>query len=1509
VRPQCVVAFGRFDTHELTSLSWQANQIFGDKVMTMQKTGRSLTLWCTAMAICCLGMGSVTAEASTLACWNFNGGTAGAADLTQTSGTCGTCTLTTTFSGTDAFTGSSINICDTDPAGVDLALAGSGNNGQTITFQLDMTGAQDLILTMATRRSTNGFNSNQVSYSINAGAFVDVGAPYDPIPDVYNLMYLDFSNISAMDNQPDVRIRITFNGAASGTGNNRIDNAKFTVNGLIGTTGACCVLATNTCEIRLPANCVGDDVYQGDDTTCPGTCVAKGACCVNAGATCELREPANCVSPDFFFGVGSSCSNPSNPCPPDFSDVKINEVRTDEPVLTDDPNEYIEIVGTPGRSLNGLSYIVLGDQSSALPPPASNSGHVEHFTSLQGQVIPADGHFLIAQPAFALTLVTPNSVDLVVPDLIYDNNDNVTHMLVSGFTGGLGTDVDTNDDCTIDGSPPWSSVVDRVAIVLDPFNGQVSTECHYGTGPADTVGPDINVGGVPFHVYRLPDTSGGWLIGPQSPLVGTDTPGSTNDVPPIGACCYVDQFNATQCNDQISQAQCTSGAGTFLGVFKGNGTTCATGRCEGACCLFAGGCEVKRTNDCTGIGNYRGDFSLCSDIPDPCVCSNVAAIRALACNNGNCNLGVRLCGAVISNEFDTVNSLTVASFQMQDNSGPLGAARGITVFGTANPLINNILGQAAAGSPSGPAQGRQMDIQGSLEVFNGLLEIGDRPASPLEIINVGAHPGDVTPVLITAADLQEGAANAENFESVIVQLNCVAFVDPNATGGVLTGGTVAAPGTNYVMTDGINTFIARAPLCCATLEYEGIPIPKNVVNIRGVLTQFDGSDPRTGGYQVIIRGPAGFPPDYDMEGMFGTPPGNCLNLGACCIGGPACRDGMTEATCNAVGGVFQGVGTTCDVVGPNCPDNLTVKINEVRVSDPTGSDINEYFELKGPPNTPIGNLHYIVIGDGTAAATSGVVENVISLAGKKLDANGFFLAANSTLTVPAVINQTLAAGTFENDDNVTHILVAGFTGATNTDLDLNEDCTLDNPVPWTAERDRIAIIKSTNPPVGTECHYGPPTVGPSGTSSPAHVLRCPPTDTWVIGTPEAFNPANGGNDTPGIANPNVCPCPCPADRNADNRVDGRDVRLYVQMLLGPPASYDVCADFDVNGVVDEFDVPAFVQALIAGGACSGDPAVGVRVVTYNLLAYNGTASQARKNAFKQIMSAIKPDVLVAEEVNSLGGAQDFRDNVLNASGGPGGYALADYTGPLAGNALYYRTAKITYAGAADHGTVATEPRTTDWWKLGVVGQNATKDFYVYGAHLKAGDGGDIDPPSLLTNAVRRNNAAALIRAHADTLAGAQIIVGGDLNFYNPNNNAGDPDGNPNETGWATLTGGAVTIGRTADPLASAVNWHKNGTVAIIHTQSPHNNNNTPASPPPPGVVGGGMDDRFDFLLINSALQDATGLSYLAGTYKSFGNDGLHFNNDINDAPIGAYGDALHAAADHIPVVMELQIHP
>lgn len=194
------------------------------------------------------------------------------------------------------------------------------------------------------------------------------------------------------------------------------------------------------------------------------------------------------------------------------------------------------------------------------------------------------------------------------------------------------------------------------------------------------------------------------------------------------------------------------------------------------------------------------------------------------------------------------------------------------------------------------------------------------------------------------------------------------------------------------------------------------------------------------------------------------------------------------------------------------PSSAQVVISEIRI-DQGGTDVDEFFELAGPPGTSLAGLTYLVIGDG--ALGSGVVEQVTPLTGSVIPPSGFFVAAESTFTL-GTANLTTSLN-FENTDNVTHLLVSGFTGDLNDDLDTNGDGVLDS-TPWTAVLDRVAVIEEPNPPLNTEFHYGPPTIGPDHGSVPGGVFRFPngaaALSSWNIG--DFDDPAL--TDTPGAPN-------------------------------------------------------------------------------------------------------------------------------------------------------------------------------------------------------------------------------------------------------------------------------------------------------------------------------------------------------------------------------------------------------
>jgi hypothetical protein len=179
-----------------------------------------------------------------------------------------------------------------------------------------------------------------------------------------------------------------------------------------------------------------------------------------------------------------------------------------------------------------------------------------------------------------------------------------------------------------------------------------------------------------------------------------------------------------------------------------------------------------------------------------------------------------------------------------------------------------------------------------------------------------------------------------------------------------------------------------------------------------------------------------------------------------------------------------------------------VFLNEIRIDQP-GGDVDEYFELTAAGGTSLDRLTYLVIGDGSGG--SGVIENVTSLAGRTMPADGLFVAAESSFTLgtPDLVT-TL---NFENSDNVTHLLVADFTGSNGQDLDTDDDGVLD-AMPWSQQVDCVALVET---PGSGDRIYCDTTVGPDGSFVPGHVFLCD--DGWRIG---GF--ALDATDTPGEEN-------------------------------------------------------------------------------------------------------------------------------------------------------------------------------------------------------------------------------------------------------------------------------------------------------------------------------------------------------------------------------------------------------
>ncbi len=308
----------------------------------------------------------------------------------------------------------------------------------------------------------------------------------------------------------------------------------------------------------------------------------------------------------------------------------------------------------------------------------------------------------------------------------------------------------------------------------------------------------------------------------------------------------------------------------------------------------------------------------------------------------------------------------------------------------------------------------------------------------------------------------------------------------------------------------------------------------------------------------------------------------------------------------------------------------------------------------------------------------------------------------------------------------------------------------------------------------------------------------------------------------------------------------------------------------------------------------------IRVMHYNLLYYGNSAfcsettnNTDQKDAYmRTILTYTKPDIIT---VNEMSYQSNFQQRMLNEVMNQAGYALfgiaqaPNIAQASIVNQLYYNTEKLALHSQA---VAQSNVRDIDIYRLYSLNAGLEEGDTIFlncvVAHLKSSQGQTNED----MRALMVENSLNYLEANASS---GNYLFMGDFNFYLAS-----------EEGFQLMINNNDPVFRFYDPVNTIGEWHNNSSYRQVHTQSTRTaqSGNCGAS--------GGMDDRFDFIMMNTAIHDETDrIEYIDESYLALGQDGQRFNGSISDPPntsLPAYIiDALQGMSDHLPVVMDLLV--
>ncbi len=332
----------------------------------------------------------------------------------------------------------------------------------------------------------------------------------------------------------------------------------------------------------------------------------------------------------------------------------------------------------------------------------------------------------------------------------------------------------------------------------------------------------------------------------------------------------------------------------------------------------------------------------------------------------------------------------------------------------------------------------------------------------------------------------------------------------------------------------------------------------------------------------------------------------------------------------------------------------------------------------------------------------------------------------------------------------------------------------------------------------------------------------------------------------------------------------------------------------------------------------------ITVVYYNVLNYPNPSNNdpqgndnARAIAFREIMEEADADIILIEELKSATGADMLKNELNNNTQGKvfdRAPQFFGYGNSSLGNMIFFNTnlsslifqeevPRINSQEAPD-GSINIAPRPNSYYELEVFSPANPVDkdtIHFFVGHFKASDSNHSNEPFLIPDNERRVLSALDIMDYTNTNLQPtdNIMAGGDFNFYSylsDNTNAPFHD----EPAYDSLINPVSYPIHFIDKQGPWTRDSAAPSSVTKYTQSTRLNYNEYGNE----GASAGLDDRFDFALINDALD--LGLKktrYIEGSNIAFGSPNqLDVSVLSGNSPVK---NQLHAMSDHLPVLTKL----